>query len=100
MTNTKIKSVTFKAWVDGKPKLLKTKGKRAKTLLALAKCGAVGITALELSNTWALRLSEYISGLRHKMGLDIEMIKEPHDNEGGWHGRYILITPVEILEIE
>ena len=71
-------------------------GKIARTLSALVKAGAKGITALELSNTWALRLGHYVFVLRREHGLNIQTLREDHD--GGWHGRYVLHTPVEILK--
>ncbi len=95
-----VKSVKFKAWLNGEAKLFSAAGKKAQTILALVRQGKSGITALELSNTWALRLGAYIHNLRHDYGLNIETQREAHDDEGGWHGRYILITPVEILEAE
>lgn len=67
----------------------------AKTLCCLVDAGADGVTALEISS-WAFRLGAYIHILREDYGLDIEMVREDH--EGGWHGRYILHTPVTILE--
>lgn len=70
-------------------------GKPARVLKTLVLSGAGGVTALELSNTWALRLSEYISILRHKYGLEIETLKEHHHD--GWHGRYMLHSYVEII---
>lgn len=70
------------------------KGQTARALLALVIAGAQGVTALEIS-TWALRLSAYIHDLR-KMGLNIQMIREEHLE--GWHGRYILLTPVTLIE--
>lgn len=69
--------------------------KPAQTLQMLLKTGSQGITALEMSNTWALRLAAYIYELRHKYGLEIVMQREEH--EGGWHARYILITPVLVV---
>lgn len=56
-----------------------------------------GRTALELSNTWALRLSEYIRQLRHDYGIHIEMVREDH--EGGWHGRYFLRSDVKFISV-
>ena len=76
-------------------RIINVKGKPARVLDALVK-GRAGITALELSNTWALRLSEYISVLRHQYGLDIETVKELHHD--GWHGRYILRIKVTITD--
>lgn len=69
--------------------------KPAQTLQMLLKTGNKGITALEMSNTWALRLAAYVFELRHKYGLEIAMQREEH--EGGWHARYILITPVQVV---
>ena len=48
-------------------------------------------------SSWALRLAHYIMELR-RHGLDIETIHEAHP--GGWHGRYVLHTPVEIAFAE
>ena len=91
----KKRTIHFKVWLDGAPHFFEVTGKAAKTLLALLSTGQRGVTALELSNTWALRLAAYVHDLR-KLGLDIQMQREEH--EDGWHGRYILITPVEILD--
>lgn len=69
------------------------KGQTSRTLYELMKAGPKGVTALEIS-TWALRLSAYIFSLR-KLGLEITTLHEEHPE--GWHGRYVLVTPVEIL---
>ena len=66
-----------------------------RTLYALLQAGNKGITALEMSS-WAYRLGAYIHRLRHEHGLAIETLREPHD--GGWHGRYVLHTPCQIVE--
>lgn len=71
-------------------------GQTARTLLALIKAGAAGVTAIEISS-WAFRLSHYVMVLRHKHRLAIPMFWEAH--EGGKHGRYILRSTVTILEI-
>jgi hypothetical protein len=71
-------------------------GKRAMTLCALVSNGDNGVIALELSNTWALRLGAYVHDLR-KQGLAIETLRELHDDMGGWHARYVLHSPVNIL---
>jgi hypothetical protein len=71
-------------------------GQTARTLRALLKADKHGITALEVS-TWALRLGAYVFELR-KSGLVIETIRERHNDLGDWHGRYVLHSPVEILE--
>lgn len=65
-----------------------------RALAALIKAGSKGVTALELSS-WAYRLGAYVHTLRHDYGLAIETLREPHD--GGWHGRYVLHTPCQIV---
>ena len=65
-----------------------------RALAALIKAGSDGVTALELSS-WAYRLGAYVHTLRHDYGLAIETLREPHD--GGWHGRYVLHTPCQII---
>ncbi|MEN3976450.1 hypothetical protein [Emcibacter sp. SYSU 3D8] len=79
--------------VDGST--LTVTGQVAKALLALTVAGSKGVTAMEVA-TWAYRLGAYVHTLRHECGLAIEMVREPH--EGGWHGRYVLRSPVSILE--
>ena len=71
------------------------KGQTAKSLLALVTAGAKGVTALEAAS-WALRLAAYCHDLRTKHRLAIETVREDH--EGGWHGRHVLRSPVQILE--
>jgi len=65
-----------------------------RALAALIRAGTKGVTALELSS-WAYRLGAYVHTLRHDYGLTIETLREPHD--GGWHGRYVLRTPCQII---
>ena len=65
-----------------------------RALTALISAGSKGVTALELSS-WAYRLDAYVHTLRHAYGLAIETLREPHD--GGWHGRYVLHTPCQII---
>lgn len=95
--NTTAMSLKVKATFEGnQSKTFTVKGKAAKTLYHLIRVGTKGVTSLELSNSWAYRTSAYIHDLRHDYDLDIEMVREPH--HGGWHGRYILHTPCEILK--
>jgi hypothetical protein len=70
-------------------------GQFARTLLALTAAGPRGVTSLEIA-TWALRLGHYIFILRSQYGLDIEMVREPHEGPAGrgWHGRYFLRSHV------
>ena len=79
---------------DGQP--FTVTGQTARTLLALVKAGAAGVTALEIAS-WAFRLSHYIMVLRHKHRLAIPMQWEAH--EGGKHGRYVLRSTVTIVEV-
>lgn len=81
------------------PEIVHLSGQTARTLQALILAGDSGVTALEISS-WALRLSEYIRRLRHEYFLEILMVKEEHSSlvGAGWHGRYILKTPVRIYQ--
>lgn len=87
-------------WRDGAGALRSgvVSGQTARTLAALKDAGEHGITALEMG-AWALRLAAYIRDLR-KLGFDIETIREGHDTAdgAGWHGRYVLRTPVALAE--
>ena len=68
-------------------------GQTAHALLALVNAAGRGVTALELS-TGALRLAAYVHSLR-RLGLVVTLLREPHP--GGWHGRYVLASPVRLL---
>lgn len=81
---------------DGPTGPINIMGQDARTLEALVHRGASGVTALEVSS-WAFRLGAYVHDLRHGHGLAIETIREDH--EGGWHARYVLRSPVTILEV-
>lgn len=67
----------------------------AQTLDAFVESNTEGITALEMSS-WAFRLGAYVHILRHDYCLEIETRREPHD--GGWHARYVLHTPVNLIK--
>ena len=71
-------------------------GQYARTLRALIEASAKGITALDVSNTWALRLGHYVWVLRHRYGLSITTTYEAHDGAAGpgKHGRYTLNSTV------
>lgn len=77
------------------PVTIKLNNRLGQTIRALVEKGALGITALEMSN-WALRLGAYIHILRHEHGLAILTVMEPH--EDGKHGRYILQSNVTLQE--
>ena len=86
----------YNRWIDGECRQFMVSGRNAQSLWFLVHSGKHGVTALEMSS-WALRLGAYVHVLRHDYGLDIETKPEPHD--GGYHARYVLHTPVEILEV-
>jgi hypothetical protein len=89
-------TVVFCRYINGERHQYLVRGRIAQTLYHLVQASERGITALEVS-TWALRLAAYVCILRHDYGLDIVTLREPH--EGGSHARYVLHTPVEILEL-
>jgi hypothetical protein len=70
-------------------------GQTARALLALVNAAGRGVTALEVS-TWALRLAAYVHSLR-RLGIAVSMLREPHP--GGWHGRYVLSSPVTVQRV-
>ncbi|MBK7284933.1 MAG: hypothetical protein IPI83_11625 [Sphingomonadales bacterium] len=72
---------------EGPSGRFKVSGQTARALLALVAAMKKGVTALDVSS-WAYRFSAYCFELRHKHGLAIERLREPH--EGGWHGRHVL----------
>jgi Winged helix domain len=73
------------------------RGQTARALLALVEAGERGVTALECS-TWAYRLAADCYDLRRDHGLAIRCDREEHP--GGWHGRHVLETPVEIVSVQ
>ncbi|USG61481.1 hypothetical protein NBZ79_00635 [Sneathiella marina] len=88
--------VTAKYMREGEEVIIVTRGQTAKSLLALVEAYPKGVTAQEVSS-WALRFAAYCHDLIHKHGLSIRTDREQH--EGGWHGRHVLETPVEITEV-
>lgn len=100
MANNKNLYAKFKLIHNNKETIFTLKGQKAKTLKCLVESKSKGCTALEISRTFALRLSEYIRALRHDNlagghNLEIVMIREK--NPSNWHGRYFLKSNVEIL---
>ncbi|MDE2446491.1 MAG: hypothetical protein KGO94_09945 [Alphaproteobacteria bacterium] len=87
-------SVEFKL-PDGA--IRKTIGQEAKTLLLLAEKGQRGVVAYDFTGGPPFRLPAYTWSLHRKHGLTIETRHENHD--GGWHGRFVLHTPVEIVAV-
>lgn len=93
-------ALRFKRLSDGE--VFNAEGRVAQTLTALVDAGQRGVTALEIS-TWALRLSDYVFKAKRRFDLDIEMTLEPHvggDGNQGLHGRYRLVTPIQIIKTE
>lgn len=88
--------ITVRAHLPDGPYIFQVRGKIARTLKALHNVGSNGITALDVSNTWALRLSAYVHRLRREHNLDINTVKE--EQPDGWHGRYILNIPIDIID--
>lgn len=72
-------------------------GQTGRALLAFVEAGEAGRTANEVSS-WGYRLAAYVHDLRRLYGLEIEMLKEPHP--GGWHGRYVLRSPVQVFAVQ
>ena len=71
-------------------------GRFAWTLSELHKAGTRGCTPIERP---APRWSHYVWRLRHDWGVAIETITESHSGPyAGSHARYVLRSPVEILE--
>jgi hypothetical protein len=73
------------------------RGRNAWTLDRLLAAGERGVTPIEQP---APRWSQYVAILRGQ-GLSIETIEERHGGPfRGWHGRYVLRSPVQVVERE
>ncbi|AZO11219.1 hypothetical protein EJ074_20590 [Mesorhizobium sp. M3A.F.Ca.ET.080.04.2.1] len=78
---------------DGEPMTIY--GREAWCLERLMAAGSRGCTPIEQP---APRWSAYVHDLRHKFGLVIETIHEPHAGPfAGSHARYVLRSEVEIV---
>jgi hypothetical protein len=78
---------------DGKP--FTVTGRNAWTLGELVKAGQKGCTPIDNP---ALRWSAYVFNLRRNQRLVIETRHEAHRGPfAGWHGRYVLVSAVEII---
>lgn len=86
-----VEAIAFTA--EGERRLI-VRGQTAKALIALVNGGGHGVTALEAAS-WAYRLAAYCYELRTRYGLTIRTEREEHP--GGWHGRHVLETPLQIL---
>ena len=79
----------------GSERFIKTNGQVSRALAVLDAAGSRGVTALDVSSTWAWRFGAYVHELRHEHGLDIETVRESHP--GGWHARYVLRSHVRVV---
>ena len=70
-------------------------GQEAHTLALLVEKGAAGVTAYDFRGGPPFRLPAYTHSLIRRHHLAIETRREAHD--GGWHGRFVLHTPLEIV---
>jgi hypothetical protein len=88
--------VRYRLADDPPGKTRQATGRFGWTLLQLHKAGGTGVTTLERP---APRWSHYVWILRSE-GVSIETEHEKHGGDfAGTHGRYRLISPVEILEV-
>jgi hypothetical protein len=72
-------------------------GQEAKTLFLLKQKGAAGVQAYDFRGGPPFRLPAYCHSLIKHRGLHIETQRVNH--EGGWHGRFVLHTPIEIIAV-
>lgn len=73
------------------------RGRQAQAICWLYERQGRGVTSQEMSS-WALRLSAYVFILKHEHNVNIRTDREPH--KGGSHGRYVLVSQVDILKVE
>jgi hypothetical protein len=78
---------------DGSP--FTVTGRDAWALAELLKSGQKGCTPIENPGP---RWSAYVFNLKHNQGLVIQTRHEAHKGQfAGWHGRYVLLSAVEII---
>ena len=96
-------TVTARAILPEGEKLIKVTGQVARTLTALVEAGDGGVSTLEAINDGlSYRFSAYAQVLRKGHGLIISAEREGHapaSGGSGWHARYRLACPVELVEI-
>jgi hypothetical protein len=80
---------------DGQP--FTATGQEARTLLLFHQKAMKGVVVFDFPGGPAFRLAAYSCSIRKKHCLDIETKRELHD--GGWHARYVLHTPIEIISV-
>jgi hypothetical protein len=86
--------ITARMLPDGKP--FTVRGQEAATLALLLTKGSLGVTAFDFRGGPPFRLPAYCHTLKRRHGLVIVTEREEHD--GGWHGRFKLLTAVEVIQ--
>jgi len=82
----------------GAARILELKGRDAWALTELVRAGDLGCTPID---TPGPRWSGYVHKLRHRHGLDIVTVTEPHGGPyKGTHARYILRSIVQTLSAD
>jgi hypothetical protein len=95
MTGTVLFSVVD---AHGSSRILELKGRDAWALSELVRAGDLGCTPID---TPGPRWSGYVHKLRHRYGLDIVTVTEPHGGPyKGTHARYILRSVVHPLSAD
>lgn len=90
--------ITVKARIAPDGTIFTATGQEGRTLLLLQEKGPVGVVAYDFNGGPPFRLPAYCHSLIKHKGLVIETRRELHD--GGWHGRFVLHTQVEIIEVQ
>lgn len=88
-------TVTARILPDGAP--FKVSGQEARTLVLLSEKATKGVVAYDFRGGPPFRLPAYTWSLMRNHGLVIETRREQH--ECGWHGRFVLHTPIEIIAV-
>jgi hypothetical protein len=76
---------------------IQANGREGETLIGLVEKGHRGLRAYDFAGGPPFRLAAYVFDLKG-MGLAIQTRREAHGT--GWHGVYVLETPVAILKVE
>ena len=85
--------VTARILPDGQP--FTATGQEGRTLYLLQQKASCGVVAYDFCGGPPFRLPAYTWSLMRKFGLNIETRRELH--VGGWHGRFVLHTPIQII---
>jgi hypothetical protein len=90
------KRITIQARILPDGEIFTATGQEARTLFLLHAKGPDGVVAYDFAGGPPFRLPAYVWSLKRKHSLDIQTKHDLHD--GGWHGRFVLHTKVEITE--